>query len=235
MSKANQECINLLIQESISDKNADQLFEIIFDKDLQVDTKKLLAFLYDIADSLEGELTQKTDTKNYVKVLEDTDDELDYFLLKLRDALISPESKAAFSKLDYTLFWNMFAIAEKKCIGAPYSSIDDEASFFSQVIVDTSEQKKAHKECINGFNMDSDRFSRATDPMLKLFLHPFHSKNKKLRTKKKNIHRVLKTTKRVMQAYKISHRHDSYNIFVGKCYVVPDDFTKYVVKTYLGE
>lgn len=235
MNNISYDQMKILLDDISSEENFERLFNIIFADDHLIDKELVISFLQERVNVIESSLNEsdKESIKNYIKKLRNDLDEFDYLLIKIQETLINPADQYLLLRLDYSIFWTLFSISIKKCISSPLSQINNVNDYYSQVTLDTPQLRKAHKECIDAFNLNSDRFSLKTDPMLKLFLHSFHSKNKKIRTRKKNLQRVLKTTKKVMQAKKINDRlNPRYNIFEGKTCIVPDEFTKYVIKYF---
>lgn len=238
MAVFDHECVAIIIQDAISNDNADRLFDVLFSKEEGIDSLKLISFIRERAAKYSSNYDIDTN-KNiaaYIDQLSTDVGKQESFVLQLGTELsrqITP-SQSELTKLNYILFWSMFAIAEKKCIGLPNVKITDTQSFYDLLPPLTAKQKKAHNSCIKAFNMNADSFSLKNNSSLRLFLHPIRSKNKRLRTKKKNLHRVLKATKKIMSVYKINHRNQSYNLFSGKSYIVPDQFTKMIIDLFIS-
>lgn len=236
MSHLSQNQMSILLNDINSEDNFDRLFDVIFSNDYIIDHNLLVSFLQErysvIAPSLSD--GDKESINTYINELSSDLDELNYFLIKIQRLLIDPDEHSLMLRLDHSAFWTFFAISIKKCVSSPSSKIENTEDYYSQVTTNTSQQEKAHQKCIAAFNLNSDKFSLRTDPMLKLFLHSFHSRNKRIKTRKKNLHRVLKKTKKIMQAKKINDRTNSnYNIFIGKTYIIPEEFAKYIVKRFI--
>lgn len=237
MAVLERECTDIIIQDAISDDNVDRLLDVLFSKEEGINNVELISFIKERASmySSKYDIDTNKNITEYIDQLSADNCKQESFILQLGAELSGQitSSQSELTKLNYRLFWSMFAIAEKKCIGSPTVKITN-TSYFKMFSPLTSEQEKAHTFCINAFNLNADSFSLKKDSNLRLFLHPFHSKNKKLRTKKKNLHRVLKTTKKIMLVNKINHRKNSYNIFSGKSYIVPEQFTKLIVDLFLS-
>lgn len=226
-----------LVQEIVNDTNAEQLFDAIFIEETGIDSKNVIEILQNCLLSLKGELSvdDYEYASEYLAALPSNNQEMDYILLKISGALSAGVEDKDLATITSKTFWSLYAIACKKSISMPKVVFENPEAYYSQVSTDTRQQQKAHQICLNAFGMDACRFDVKTMPGLKVFLHPIHSKNKKIRTKKKNLHRVLKTTKKIMQAHKIAHRNDSYHYFMGKSHIVPEEFTRSIVKSFLSE
>lgn len=238
MAVLGHECADIIIKDAISDDNADRLLDVLFSKEKGIDSVELISFIKERAAiySFKYDIDTNKNIAEYIEQLSTDNCKQESFVLQLGAELSSQitPSQSELTKLNYIVFWSMFAIAEKKCIGLPNVEITDIPYFFNMLPPLTSKQKDAHNSCIKAFNLNADSFSLKNNSLLRLFLHPFHSKNKRLRTKKKNLHRVLKTTKKIMLVNKINHRKNSYNIFSGKSYIVPDQFTKIIIDLFLS-
>lgn len=225
--------MDFVVNDAINEDNIDELFKVIFADDLKIDFKKMSEFLNSRYDVYCKQFSK--DVQSEMKIfLEDiyTDPQkFDDLILNIKCLLVSENSfsEDIINMIDSKIFWFMFAISVKKCVGQPLSKIDNTEEYFSYMNVETEEQKNAHIQCINAYSNDCNNFSLKRNPELCLFLHKFGSKNKKIKTKKKNVSRVVRRTKKLMQIYKISHRHNSYNIFKGQCHIVPEDFAKMIV------
>lgn len=231
-------CTEIIIKDAICDDNIDCLFDVLFSKEDGIDNVALISFIKKRASIYSSEYDADTNKNiaEYIDKLSTDNSRQESFVLKLGAELSTQitSSQSELTKLNYMVFWSMFAIAEKKCIGSPTAEITDLSNFFDMLPSLTQNQINAHTACIKAFNLNADSFSLKANSQLRLFLHPFHSKNKRLRTKKKNLNRVLKTTKKIMQVNKINHRNNSYNIFSGKSYIVPEQFTKILVNLFLS-
>lgn len=237
MAVLEHECIDIIIQDAISDNNVDRLLDVLFSKEDGIDSVALISFIKERASmySFKYDIDTNKKISEYIDQLSTDNSRQENFVLNLGAKLCSqiPSSQSELTQLNYMVFWSMFAIAEKKCIGLPTVKITDPSNFFKMLPPLTPNQENAHTACIKAFNLNADSFSLKANSQLRLFLHPFHSKNKRLRTKKKNLNRVLKTTKKIMQVHKINHRKNAYNIFSGKSYIVPEQFTKMIVNLFL--
>ena len=238
MAVLEHECSNIIIQDAISDDNVDRLLDVLFSKEDGIDSVELISFIRERASMYisKYDIDTRKSIAEYIDQLSADNCKQESFVLQLGAELSSQitPSQSEFTKLNYMVFWSMFAIAEKKCIGSPTVKITDIPNYFKSLSPLTQKQENAHTACIRAFNLNADSFSLKKNSQLRLFLHPIRSKNKKLRTKKKNLHRVLKTTKKIMQVNKINHRKNSYNIFSGKSYIVPEQFTKIIVDLFLS-
>lgn len=226
-----------LVQEIVNDTYADQLFNAIFTVETGIDSKIVIELLQKCLLLLKEELSADDYeyAGEYLAALPSNNQEMDYILLKIAGALTVGVDEKDWATITSKTFWSLYAIACKKSISMPKVVFENPKAYYSQVSTDTRQQQKAHEICLNAFGMDACRFDVKTMPGLKVFLHPIRSKNKKIRTKKKNLHRVLRTTKKIMQAHKIAHRNDSYHYFMGKSHVVPEEFTRSIVKNFLSE
>lgn len=229
---------DIIIQDAISDDNTDRLHDVLFSRGDGIDNEKLISFLRERASMYSSKYDIETNKciAEYIDQLSTDNCKQEHFILHLGAELSHQVTHfpSELTKYDYMVFWSMFAIAEKKCIGLPAAKITDIQNYFKLLSPLTQQQENAHTACIKYFNLNADSFSLKQNPQLRLFLHPFHSKNKKLRTKKKNLHRVLRPTKKIMQINKINHRKSSYNIFNGRSHIVPEQFTKIIVDLFLS-
>lgn len=238
MTVLEHECTNIIIKDAISDDNVDHLLDVLFSKEKGIDSAELISFIKEraVIYSSQYDIDTNKNIAEYIDQLSTDNYKQESFVLQLGAELSSQitSSQSELTKLNYMIFWSMFAIAEKKCIGSPTVKITDIPYYFNMLPPLTTEQKKAHTSCIKAFNLNADSFSLKKNSHLRLFLHPFHSKNKRLRTKKKNLQRVLKNTKKIMLVNKINHRKNSYNIFSGKSHIVPEQFTKMIIDLLLS-
>lgn len=239
MTGLEHEYLDIIIQDAIGDDNVDRLLDVLFSKEEGIDSEGLISFIRERALMYSSQYNLDTNKKiaEYIEQFSGDNSKQEKFLRQLGVALSSQitQSQSELTKLDYITFWSMFAIAEKKCLSSPTAEITDFVDFFEMLPPLTEQQKKAHDFCVKVFNCNADSFSLKDNTSLRFFLHPFHSKNKRMRTKKKNLHRVLKTTKKIMQINKINHRKNSYNIFSGKSYIVPEQFTKIIINLFLSK
>lgn len=134
-------------------------------------------------------------------------------------------------------FWLLFPIAIKKCIKSPRVIYDKDKylacinSTFGPEL--NRHQIDAHEECITSFNKNSDDYTFDSFPLLKVFfishsIRPY----KRARAKKKQIHRVLRRTKKIMITYKMIDSPFA-QLFENKVYLVPDQFAKTIIAKYL--
>lgn len=134
--------------------------------------------------------------------------------------------------INQELFWIMYGISIKKCLGVGHATKQIPNSEFFQVLPDdiNSFQQDAHKDTLESFNTDVRRYSFRRTPDLKYFLHPIHS-NKSPNTKKKNIHRVEKRAKRIMLLYGLKQNGDMFN--QGR-HMVPKQFASGIIKIFIN-
>lgn len=232
-----------LVKLVVSEKNQDDFFELIFSDDNQIDREKLVDHLSRLVSDADD---SKIDEERMGEVISSIwKNELCFkrFLMLLKQGLIDPDnedysdpSEIQLDVMDAGVFWSMVPIAMKKCLGVGLSKIkiENEINYFSEMPADLNQkQVDCHKRCIKSFNLDAGKFSRKKYKDLGVFLHNFHSNNKRPLTKKKNLKRVERRVKRIMQAYKVAHNGMGSNIFSDGRYKVPEQFSNYLHKKYL--
>ena len=236
-----------IIKVALDDKWQHELFAILFSCDSFIDKSKLLTFL---ADKVDKDVEKSSDDKVVIDEVftEMKRNRLRYniFLTELKNSLTQQIRESlgyerledgTYDTLSPEVFWPMMVIAMKKCLGPKNAraSIIDRKQYFNSISEGLNPtQKRTHNKCIDYFAINADDFSIGTNSELRKYLHPFHSRNKKLRTQKKNLHRVEKRIYKIMQVYKISHDRIQGNIFSKGRYKIPSQFTNYIKKVYLN-
>lgn len=168
-----------------------------------------------------------------VAALSDDKDNLRYFLARLSGVLtraIDPEKKKdLLIRLNRALFWQMYGISVKKCLGEGQAKRQiNDIVFFNVLPADiNSYQKDAHFEILLSFNTNAQKYSFKCTPDLQYYLHPIHSRNKSPKTKKKNIRRVEKRAKRIIQLYGLKREGSMFN---NSRHLVPKQFADGIIK-----
>ena len=231
--------MNEILNEITSDKVRDSLLEILYFNDSTIDKTAFLKFVRKSCTP-----TDDAAVVDYINSLDTDQTKYAYFLIKLRDKLVDQISDDlgkrcdlfSITSIESAVFWSMYAIAVKKCIGIEKAKETLVESAYFGAVSDSlnSYQKKSHNECLKAFNMDANRFKLKDTIALRMFLHPFHSKNKALKTRKKNLHRVEKRAKKIVQVDKLARGGKSRAMFSNGKYLVPKQFADAIVKLYLN-
>lgn len=211
--------------------------DVLYTDDSNIRRNELLQFARDNFSSVDD-----LEVIEYIDLLYTDNDAYNNFLIKLREKLISqiiddlgkPYNSFAIESIDGSVFWLMYVVAIKKCIGTEYATDRLECKKYFDTIPTTLNQYQtdAHKDCLAYFNMNVNVFSLKKTPQLRLFLHRFHSKNKTLKTRKKNLRRVERRAKKIIQVNKLAHRGKS-KIFSNGRYLVPGQHAAAIAKLYL--
>lgn len=211
------------------DKCIDELLDAIFPQRGSIET----AFV----DFLSGYSfpTEIQNAGEVISSLSGDKDNLYYFFARLSSVLAGTidqdpgKKKDLLILLDRALFWQMYGIAIKKCLGEGLAKKQvNDLDFFGVLPDDINTyQKDAHRETLLSFNTDARKYSFKRTPDLKYYLHPIHSRNKSLKTKKKNIRRVEKRAKRIMQIYGLKRQG---NMFSNGRHLVPKQFAEGIIK-----
>ena len=159
-----------------------------------------------------------------------------YFLERLSEILRRKSDNEKYEdlliRLDRALFWKMYGISIKKCLGAGNAKMDIPDQDYFKAIPDgiNSFQKDAHMETLQHFKTDVQKYSFKRTPDLKYYLHRIHSRNKSSKTRKKNIRRVEKRAKRILQIYGLKHKESKFNMFSNGRHLVPKQFADGIIK-----
>ena len=234
----NNNLLDIIVEDVISDECISDLDEVIFSIETSIDYYQFANLLKNRYGHYSNKLNdeEKKCVSNYLSNIKENVDELDFLIFLIEKKLLEENtdslSEGRIIALEFKNFWMFFSIACKKCIDDPIAKFVDHTGYFERFIITTEQQKKACAFCLEGFELDSDHFSRKKTYNLDLFLHSIRS-NKTMRKKKKNIHRVLKQTKKIMRINKMAHRNRSFNIFMGKTYLIPDQFVNIVINDFI--
>lgn len=230
--------LEYILSTITSDDSKNSLLDVLYFNDTNIDKTALVEF---IRKSLTPIVD--TDLDKIITLLDENHDVYTYFLIKLQEKLISQitndlgKNIDAFSitSIEHFVFWSMYVVAIKKCIGTEYAKETISPPQYFSLIPNTLNkyQIQTHNECIDSFNMDINCFSLKNTPDLRIFLHSFHSKNKSIKTRKKNLRRVQKRAKKIMQVNKLAHGGKSKAMFSNGKYLVPEQFANAIVKLYL--
>ncbi len=237
---------DFILNIAVADSSQSELFAILFSHDTYIDKQRLLGFLFEKIDT-NGELSpdDRVAIDEEFNDLEKNKLDYDLFIVGLKNKLLFQIRKSldykrltdgAFDTLTPEVFWPMMVIAMKKCLGSKNAraKITDRNHYFDLVSEELNlSQEKTHNKCIDYFSNNADVFSISTNSELRKYLHPFKSKNRRLKTQKKNLRRVEKRINKIMQVYKISHDRIDGNIFSRGRYKVPEQFADCIRKIYL--
>lgn len=169
--------------------------------------------------------------------LKQGNDNMCYFLARLYAKLmdiIDPErNKDLLIRLNRSLFWQMYGISVKKCLGVGHSKEQiPDTVLLSVLPADmNANQIDANMKTLLSFNSDAQKYSFKQTPDLGFYLHPIRSRNKSPKTKKKNIRRVEKRAKRIIQVYGLKHEGAMFG--KGRHHV-PKQFADGVIKLYIN-
>ncbi len=223
--------MKIIVDDAIKEECSDKLFEALFATEVGVDTQKMIDFIIDRFASQKNKysLDEQKDIQNYIDCVRESKKLFDELIVAIKESLIGQYEFDAgeIGKLDYNKFWHMYAVALKKCI-IMHNDVIDHDEYFKMVKVTTPRQRMAHETCIEGYAYDSNRIYKKDHPELQLFMHGINIRSKKKNIAKKNIERVKRRTRKLMQIYKIKCRFDKYNFFIGKCDQVPNDFASVI-------
>lgn len=239
----NSELLNKLLDDVVSDDdNNDKLHEILFSNDDGIDQEPLILFFEDRVNELYT--SSKIDKKGkeelllYLNVTRTDEKNYTIFLTLLMKKFFTQNynnDKCDFVyRINKYMFWCYYAISIKKCLNAPFEKIILH-DYRKYVKNGTPQQEDARTRCVSSFNLNSSDFKVKELPMLSLFSIPIRSV-KKNKIKKKNINRILKKAKRIMQIIKIRdyNAKAKYNIFQGKAHLIPEEFSSYVIKNFVN-
>lgn len=228
--------LDTILDVITSDANRNSLLEVLYADDLSIDKSMLLNYVKECMSSVIDNKILKL-----IQRLETTGDEYTYFIIRLQEKIVSQitddlgkaYSAIEISSIEYFTFWAMYAVAIKKCIGIEHAEKNLSSSLYFQAIPGelNESQRNSHNECLDSFNMNANKFGLKRTPELRLFLHSFHSKNKSLKTRKKNLHRVERRAKKIVQVNKLTHKGKT--MFSNKRYLVPGQFAAAIQKLYL--
>lgn len=223
-----------------TDEKKQDLLNVLYADDSTIDKSALLNFVQECLCPADG-----TNISQSIDLLEANHDVYTHFLAKLKDKLVSQiiddlgkeYDPLIIESIDAFMFWSLYAIAIKKCIGAEHAGVKLSDSTYFDTISDilNDYQRQSHNECLRSFNMNTNTFTLRNTPDLRLFLHRFHSKNKSYKTRKKNLRRVEKRAKKIVQVYKLAHNGKSKLIFSNGRYLVPGQFANVIVKIYINK
>lgn len=228
--------LNRVLDIITSDEKKNSLLDVLYADDSAIKKNELLQFVKECCSSVDD-----MKTFEYLNLLNTDDDVYKDFLIKLREKLISQiindlgKTYDSFDieSIDGAVFWSMYAIAIKKCIGTGHATDRlEQKTYFDTIPPLNQYQTDTHEKCLRYFNMNANAFSLKKTSQLRLFLHSFHSKNKALKTRKKNLHRVERRAKKIVQVNKLAHGGRS-KLFSNGRYLVPGQLAAAIVKLYL--
>ncbi len=232
--------LNYLVKLVAKEENFPELFKIIFSCDDGIDQQQMLDF---INESVNNEPDAPILLAAVIDSLQEDKTLFDSFLSELhaetsrrfrRASGYNPVPGKIYNEtMTPGIFWMMMAISMKKCLGTEHAKdtldFQELCNNFQSL---NDEQKRTHKECVGFFNLNADRFTFKNNKYLGIFLHKFHSKNKQVRTRKKNLHRVTRRVKKMMQVYRLSHNNNRRSMFSDGRHEIPDQFDGFLCSEF---
>lgn len=219
--------MKIIVEDLIKEECSEMLFEVLFASEKGINMSKMIDFMIERFNVYKNEysLSEQNEILNYIDCVRKSQKMFDELIMEIKESLTEKYEFDAgeIGKLDYSKFWHMYAVAIKKCTSM-HNDVLDEYEYFKNVNATTLRQKMAHKACIKGYSYDSNKISKKGHPELNLFIHGINIRSRKKMVAKRNIERVWRRTKKLMQIHKIRCRFDEYNFFIGKCEKVPRDF-----------
>lgn len=225
--------INKLLNVLLSDGNLEAILDVLFSKKEVVNNEIFVDGLREIASE---KLGKTFDT--YFDQLKTDTNEFNYFIGLMgkflwKNTFMGELDEFVIVTLEELTIWLLFAVSIKKCLGIRYAKEKlTETRYYPEMRYSVNdEQKKAHSQCVSYFSNDVSRFSLKRNPLLRIFLHSFHGRNKAIKTKKKNIRRVIKRAERYMILNRLYHRNEC--VFQNGKYLVPKQFGETIIRIYL--
>lgn len=232
--------LSSLVKLAAKEENFPELFKIIFSCDDGIDQQQMLDFL---STSVNKEPDAPASLLIAIDSLQKDDALFKSFLSELNAEMSQKFRRAPGydpvpgkiynEAMTPAIFWMMMAISMKKCLGAEHArDTVDLQELFDKFQSLNDDQRRAHRDCVNHFNLNANHFTFKNNKYLGIFLHKFHSKNKQVRTRKKNLHRVTRRMKKMMQAYQLSHMGKQRSMFSNGRHEIPDQFDEFLSSTY---
>ncbi len=199
--------------KDLNEENTNEFFEICFFNDRTIDREKTISFFLKLVDT-KIETASIDRAKEMIFEMENN--------ISLFDRIIYKLSITSICLLE--THWTLMTIAMKKCLGA--GNAQKTITDFKQYVellsdIESPQQIITHKKCITAFNTNANDYTYNNLEGLSDYLHRIRS-NKQIKTRKKNLSRVLKKSKRIMQAYKLANNGLEDRIFSKGRYLVPD-------------
>lgn len=233
-----QKVEKFIVYDLLKEDNIDQALEVIFSYNEALNQDSII------------ELVNKRFNKYRSTINGDFSNAIEKYINKMqrsssaRELFITRFSKILTEELDAgqlmmlaRSFWLLFPIAIKKCIKLPEVIYDKDEyldcinNVFGPGL--NRHQMDTHEECITSFNKNADDYTFDSFPLLTVFFKSHNIKSyKRARAKKKQVHRVLRRTKKIMITYKIIDNAYAH-LFDNKVYLVPDQFSKTIIAKYL--
>lgn len=230
-----------LVKLAAKEENFPELFQIIFSCNDGIDQQRMLDFLNQSVNNAPD--LAATSLPAVIGSLQKDKELFESFLSELLE-----ETSRKFSRepgydrdlgtvyneaMTPAIFWMMMAVSMKKCLGTEHAkdTVISQA-LFNKFQSLNHDQKRTHQECINAFNYNADSFTFKNNKYLGVFLHKFRSKNKRVKTRKKNLHRVTRRVKKMMQIYKLSHKGSGHSMFSNGRHEIPDQFDAFLLSEY---
>ncbi len=228
-----------IVDDLLNERNMDLLFSALFKYDDRVDVGEIFNLLKRRFDEYRNNISEEEAEviENLINTIRNSKKEQEILLTSLRDKLLEGLDVNEFEQLDGTLFWHFYALAIKRCLSTPKATLDI-ADYYETLkligIVDlTKDLRKAHEQCVESFGYDLLKI-KGLPQKLSLFSPKIRS-GKRNRTKKKHIHWTVKKTQKVIQARKLYHTNTKEYIFSKGRHLVPEQFAKAVIKTFLSD
>lgn len=232
--------LDLILDAVTSDDKKERLLNVLYVNDSEIDKSALLNYIRDCVAPISTK-----EIAEYINLLDNNCDDYKFFLIKLTNKLFAQiqdglgENYDPFyiASIERSVFWSLYVIAIKKCIGTENAAATLTINeYFHEIPNDLNKyQKNTHSDCLDIFNMNINKFTLKNTPDLRLFLHSFHSKNKSLRIRKKNLSRVKRRALKIVQVNKLANNGKSKSMFSNGQYLVPEQFAAAIVKLYLNK
>lgn len=230
---------------NLDSRSFDELYEICFSDDNRIDKDLFVEFLNNrvqTSSSIKDE--DKKDIFKYIDEMKAKAELFDSFIRDYRNSFRSPHF---FNNELPKMHWALMTIAMKKCLGddnatAQITDFDLYVALYNnnknnrdeKLVISTIEQKKTHSDCVYYFNnADAAKYTRETMMGLDLYLHKIRT-NSRYRTRKKNLRRVAKTTKRMMLLRKLSINGEQDENLIRGRHNVPMQMRARLAKLFLS-
>ena len=226
-------CREIVIKDLLKDNELKELNVILFSTEDKIDKNSIISLLLNRFSNYKDSFSEseQIDIENYINNLFNPNMFSD-FIKCLEMGIIKNEGFDIkdIIIIDRSIFWKLYSVAIKKCTFPDNIDLPDFSIYSNYATLKSKEQKDAHKICHNYFNKDVSEYTEKNIPALKIYFIPFSVRNSKYRTKKKNINRVKKKAKKLMQVLRLHHNNIKYNMFSGKSHIVVDEFASIVIK-----
>lgn len=233
----NNNPLEIIISELISDKNNDELTNVLYFCNKNINKIEFLQFISNCIKSKSNDKISK-----YINKLNTDSEEYDYFLVNLNKKLLKElEEQIGYNigsyfieSLDKDVFWTVYVIATKKCLGTDNFSTSYTKTEYFNSIHETlnADQISTHNYCLDIFNLGIQNSTIKNTPYLKVFLHNLHIYNKSKKIRKKNIQRIRKRAQKIVQLSKFAKNSQCKTIFDNGNHKVSKQFSDAIIKLY---